>query len=63
MAQNTSHAVMAQRVESAESLDDFPTPPWAARAFLSHHFAADDLKEMSVWEPGFGRGHMAQVFG
>ena len=34
MAQNTSHAVMAQRIEPADSLDDFPTPPWATRALL-----------------------------
>ena len=25
--QNTSHAVMAQRSEARDSLDDFPTPP------------------------------------
>ena len=36
MAQNTSHAVMAQRTESPDSLDDFPTPPWATRAFVEH---------------------------
>lgn len=29
MPQNRSHAVMAQRVESLDSPDDFPTPPWA----------------------------------
>lgn len=34
MTQNTSHAVMAQRVEAHDSLDDFPTPPWATRALL-----------------------------
>lgn len=61
MAQNTSHAVMAQRVEGVDSLDDFPTPPWATRAFLSHYFSGDDLTEQSVWEPACGRGHMAQV--
>lgn len=61
MAQNTSHAVMAQRVEQADSLDDFPTPPWATRAFISHYFD-DDLSDASVWEPACGRGHMAQVF-
>ncbi|MGH8525505.1 MAG: SAM-dependent methyltransferase, partial [Gammaproteobacteria bacterium] len=30
--QNTSHAVMAQRLEPKDSFDDFPTPPWATRA-------------------------------
>lgn len=61
MAQNTSHAVMAQRVEHADSLDDFPTPPWATRAFLSHYFVDHELGESSAWEPACGRGHMAQV--
>ena len=30
--QNTSHAVMAQRIEPHDSLDYSPTPPWATRA-------------------------------
>ena len=34
--QNTSHAVMAQRAELKNSLDDFPTPPWATRALIEH---------------------------
>jgi hypothetical protein len=34
--QNTSHAVMAQRNEAKDSLDDFPTPPWATRTLLEH---------------------------
>ena len=34
--QNTSHAVMAQRSEAKDSLDDFPTPPWATRALFEH---------------------------
>lgn len=29
---NTSAAVMQQRHEAKDSLDDFPTPPWAGRA-------------------------------
>lgn len=61
MAQNTSHAVMAQRVEQADSLDDFPTPPWGTRAFLSHYFQNENVGDLSVWEPACGRGHMAQV--
>ena len=52
---------MSQRVESPESLDDFPTPPWATRAFVSHYFARENVSESSVWEPACGRGHMAQV--
>lgn len=34
--QNTSHAVMAQRIEPHDSLDDFPTQPWATRALCEH---------------------------
>jgi hypothetical protein len=52
---------MAQRVEQADSLDDFPTPPWATRAFVSHYFNGADLDGTAVWEPACGRGHMAQV--
>jgi hypothetical protein len=52
---------MAQRVEHADSLDDFPTPPWGTRAFLNHYFGDGGLSELSVWEPACGRGHMAQV--
>jgi integrase len=38
--QNTSHAVMAQRTESLDSPDDFPTPPWATRGLIEHRQAA-----------------------
>lgn len=61
MAQNTSHAVMAQRVEPADSLDFFPTPPWATRA-LCEEMAFDyaDEPPKGVWEPACGMGHMAR---
>lgn len=36
MTQNTSSAVMQQRTEAHDSLDDFPTPPWATRALIEH---------------------------
>jgi hypothetical protein len=58
--QNTSHAVMAQRVEPKESLDDFPTPPWATRA-LMEHVLSDSTRNMSCFEPACGQGHMAKV--
>jgi hypothetical protein len=60
--QNTSHAVMAQRIEAKDSLDDFPTPPWATRALVEHvmrHKQA--LRSMSCLEPACGAGHMAKV--
>lgn len=60
--QNTSHAVMAQRSEARDSLDDFPTPPWATRALIEH--VLDDkaaLSKMVCLEPACGAGHMAKV--
>ena len=59
--QNTSHAVMAQRVEPADSPDDFPTPPWATRALLEHVLDTDSLKNQTCLEPACGAGHMAKV--
>ena len=61
MAQNTSHAVMAQRKEATDSLDDFPTPPWATRALVEHVIAGDD--NLSAMEPACGRGYMSQALG
>ncbi|MDT0509259.1 hypothetical protein [Novosphingobium sp. MMS21-SN21R] len=57
--QNTSHAVMAQRVEPRDSLDDFPTPPWATRALLEHVIRGS-VKDFSCLEPACGRGYMAR---
>ncbi len=60
--QNKSHAVMAQRSEARDSLDDFPTPPWATRALIEH--VLDDkaaLAKMTCLEPACGMGHMAKV--
>lgn len=61
MAQNRSHAVMAQRVEAQDSRDDFPTPPWATRALLTHvlqDFGPFDQE--SVLEPACGAGYMGR---
>ena len=60
--QNTSHAVMAQRIEPRDSPDDFPTPPWATRALFEH--VLDDTNELTTLcclEPACGAGHMARV--
>jgi hypothetical protein len=60
--QNTSHAVMAQRVEPKDSADDFPTPPWATRALLEHVLRnPGELATMTCLEPACGAGHMAKV--
>ena len=60
--QNTSHAVIAQRIEPRDSPDDFPTPPWATRALFEH--VLDDTSELTTLcclEPACGAGHMAKV--
>lgn len=57
--QNTSHAVMAQRIEPKDSPDDFPTPPWATRALLEYIIQPDGSQ--SCLEPACGAGHMARV--
>lgn len=57
MSQNTSHAVMAQRAEAHDSLDFFPTPPWATRALCEHVI---NIRGFSVWEPACGDGAMAR---
>jgi hypothetical protein len=53
---------MAQRSEPHDSLDFFPTPPWATRAFIAQvaypvlGVRTDDI----VLEPACGEGHMAE---
>jgi hypothetical protein len=66
MSQNTSSAVMQQRLEPHDSLDDFPTQPWATRALMEHVIipakgllGRKELKSMTAWEPAANRGHMA----
>lgn len=62
MVQNTSHAVMAQRVEPKDSPDDFPTPPWATRGLIEHVIGNKaTLATQSCLEPACGAGHMAKV--
>lgn len=52
---------MQQRTEAHDSLDDFPTPPWATRALIQHvirpHYQYD-LNRMQCWEPCANRGYM-----
>lgn len=69
MGQNTSHAVMAQRAEPHDSLDDFPTQPWATRALVEKVIRTDfgSVSDQICWEPACNRGHMvrplAEYFG
>src|SRR4051812_39819451 len=59
--QNKSHAVMAQRSEAKDSLDDFPTPPWATRGLIEHVLLDSQLPKLTCLEPACGVGHMAKV--
>jgi hypothetical protein len=53
---------MAQRSEANDSLDDFPTPPWATRALLKHAVPSRMLQpNQTCLEPATGRGHMSKV--
>lgn len=55
--QNVSSAVMQQRSEPHDSLDDFPTPPWATRAFLEW---LGVVSHLTCREPAANRGHMVK---
>lgn len=63
MSQNTSSAVMQQRTEAHDSLDDFPTQPWATRALCHYVLSPGALKVMTAWEPACNRGHMVDPLG
>jgi hypothetical protein len=55
---------MAQRVEPADSLDYFPTPPWATRALCDWMVGQGlPLHLWHAWEPACGGGHMARPLG
>lgn len=58
MSQNRSTAVMQRRSEPHDSLDDFPTPPWATRALCER---LGDISGMVCREPAANRGHMVRA--
>lgn len=62
MTQNVSTAVMQRRVEPHDSLDDFPTPPWATRA-LCEWLGSNGYKlsGMVCREPAANRGYMVRA--
>jgi hypothetical protein len=60
MTQNRSPAVMQQRHEPHDSLDYFPTPPWATRALTEWLGTRMALHLRDAWEPACGEGHMAR---
>jgi hypothetical protein len=62
MSQNRSTAVMQRRTEAHDSLDDFPTPPWATRALCEWLIAqGEDLPKLTCREPPANRGYMADA--
>lgn len=63
MAQNKSSAVMQQRAEPDDSLDDFPTVPHAGRALIEHVLAPAGLAitdTTTCWEPACNRGFLVR---
>lgn len=67
MSQNRSSAVMQQRTEAHDSLDDFPTPPWATRAIMDLLIPILDKRFGTRWnadwaarEPCANRLHMVK---
>jgi len=54
---------MAQRTEPHDSLDDFPTPPWATRALIEHVLRENcsPVDTLDCLEPACGAGHMSKV--
>lgn len=60
MTQNRSSAVMQSRAEPHDSLDDFPTPPWATRALCERLHDTSPPWGLTVREPAANRGYMAR---
>lgn len=60
MSQNRSHAVMAQRHEAHDSLDDFPTPPWGARALCEVLKRRGVSLGTTCHEPAANRGYLVR---
>lgn len=61
-----AQSVMASRASTRDALDDFPTPPWATRAFLHHvmvPLADKPLIDLTAWEPAANRRFMARALG
>ncbi len=62
---NGSRAIMGSRHEAPDSLDYFPTPPWATRALIEHVLPQvgrrGDCRRQTAWEPACGEGHIAEV--
>ncbi len=61
---NGARTIMASRAEPDDSLDYFPTPPFATRALCEVILPRYCVTRSSAaWEPACGEGHMAEVLG
>lgn len=59
---NGARAIMGSRAEPDDSLDYFPTPPWATRALMERVLPAHGIKMRgAIREPACGEGHIAEV--
>ncbi len=57
-----ARAIMGSRAEPDDSLDYFPTPPWATRALFERVLPHLGVRRVpSAWEPACGEGHIAEV--
>lgn len=64
MKPSGGYAVMAQKHDRNDFLEDYPTPPWAVRALCEHVIKpirpAYPLERQTCWEPACNRGFMAR---
>ena len=59
---NGARAIMGSRQEPDDSLDFFPTPPFATRALIDVVFPYLGIRRIgSAFEPACGKGHLAEV--
>lgn len=59
---NGARTIMASRAEPDDSLDYFPTPPFATRALCEVILPRYcTTRSSTAWEPACGEGHMAEV--
>ncbi len=59
--QNTSTAVMQRRVAGTDSLDFYPTPPWATRALCEWIVNySGSVRDLSAWDPACGNHDMSR---
>lgn len=57
-----ARAIMSSRQEPDDSLDYFPTPPWATRALIECVLPTLHIHKLgAAWEPACGEGHIAEV--